>query len=561
MALSDTIKTLGDNIISLVKTRANKDLSNLSSLGESKLGGGSGGLELCDIGMALYVNEAAGKRRRLNGSIVDINDNTRPWLNRLTEIATQNPDLLTTEENWQSEATLNVDGCVYKYVMNYNANNTAVTSVRLPKYPDYIEVTSNNIPVAGNGLTLGVTGKLNNTTTIGNAGLGAYVGNGDLRGWEDLYGKTVGSGATTASVLTNGVGLVTDASKSGIQTSGGIVKLKLYYFIQIATGQETKNNITNDIQLNNPFSFGVNQYFKGEMDNLSWLKSTGDYKPKGGYPSFYNWILTNANANKAGFKLSTASGITDYDFVVNTTNETFRLPLKNGQEGVFASGVKGNGKSLGFTTGSKNFGLMETYNQAVNNVFANRGAFNVNVGKFTPTSWDGENDQALGLTTDPTKSGIIVDITVPSGWNLYYYVGETVQNANLIDAGRIAEELGNKQDVLEYKMVDSYISGTSGYNVWKTPLGYYCEQWGRNRNNTTAVSVTISFLKKFANTDYSVLVGRENQTSNNVTNSQFSANSKTQASFLLQSGYNGGNAVNICDVVWRASGYLATGEY
>lgn len=552
MALSDTIKTLGDNIISLVKTRANKDLSNLSSLGESKLGGGSGGLELCDIGMALYVNEAAGKRRRLNGSIVDINDNTRPWLNKLTEIVTAYPSLLTTEETWQSEKTLSKLGQCGKFVFNYNSANTSVVSVRLPAV-----VNINGLAdMAKCGLIKdeslpNIAGSIRVWTA--HTSSGAFAGTNN-----DFIGRAGGNVRDTGVATFNA-----SRSSSAYQDNAPVQQeaIQYPYFIQIATGQETENNITNDIQLNNPFSFGVSQYFKGEMDNLSWLKSTGDYKPKGGYPSFYNWVLTNANANKAGFKLSTASGITDYDFVVNTTNETFRLPLKNGQEGVFANGVKGNGKSLGFTTGSKNFGLMETYNQAVNNVFANRGAFNVNVGKFTPTSWDGENDQALGLTTDPTKSGIIVDKAVPSGWNLYYYVGETVQNANLIDAGRIAEELGNKQDVLEYKMVDSYISGTSGYNVWKTPLGYYCEQWGRNRNNTTAVSVTISFLKKFANTDYSVLVGRENQTSNNVTNSQFSANSKTQASFLLQSGYNGGNAVNICDVVWRASGYLATGEY
>ena len=41
------------------------------------------------------------------------------------------------------------------------------------------------------------------------------------------------------------------------------------------------------------------------------------------------------------------------------------------------------------------------------------------------------------------------NVTVPPGWNLYFYVGETVQNANLIDAGRIGEQLATKTDMLQ----------------------------------------------------------------------------------------------------------------
>nr|DAH14855.1 MAG TPA: L SHAPED TAIL FIBER PROTEIN [Caudoviricetes sp.] len=252
--------------------------------------------------------------------------------------------------------------------------------------------------------------------------------------------------------------------------------------------------------LNNPFTFGMNQYYKGEMKNLSWLKSYGQEYFKNGHPDFYNWVLTNANAGKEGFKLSTATNITDYDFVVNPTKETFMLPLKNGMEGVFASGVKGNGKSLGFTTGSKDFGLMETANQAVNNVFANRGAFNVPVGKFTPTAWDGEIDQALGVTTDTTKSGIVVDTTVPEGWNLYYYVGETVEGANLIKAGEVWEEISNKQDKCIH-IIDTYVNGTSGYRVWSDG---YCEQWGIVTMPKSA-GVDVTLLKTLKDANYAVM--------------------------------------------------------
>ena len=48
--------------------------------------------------------------------------------------------------------------------------------------------------------------------------------------------------------------------------------------------------------------------------------------------------------------------------------------------------------------------------------------------------------KAVGITTDPTKSGLELS---DSDLYLYFYVGETVQNANLINAGRIEEKLSN----------------------------------------------------------------------------------------------------------------------
>ena len=44
------------------------------------------GLEVCDIGMALYVDETKGLRRRLNGTIVDVNANTQGFVDKLKSI-------------------------------------------------------------------------------------------------------------------------------------------------------------------------------------------------------------------------------------------------------------------------------------------------------------------------------------------------------------------------------------------------------------------------------------------------------------------------------------------
>lgn len=81
---------------------------------------GSGGLEVCDIGMALYVDETKGLRRRLNGQIVAINQNTQGFLTRLKKIVALYPSLLTTEENWQAAKEASDYGQVGKFVLNYD---------------------------------------------------------------------------------------------------------------------------------------------------------------------------------------------------------------------------------------------------------------------------------------------------------------------------------------------------------------------------------------------------------------------------------------------------------
>ena len=230
----------------VVNDKADRDLGNLTKEGDAKLG--KGGLEICDIGMALYVDETKGLRRYLNGQIVDINTNTQAFLNRLLQIKTTNPELFTTESNWQSEALLNIDGCVYKFVLNYSGDN--VVSVRLPKYPDYVEINAGGtLPVVGNGMTLGWTdgnGNYRGTVELANGGLTV----------NSTYGSNLPLSGQTANNFPNNplVGITPDPTKSGIQTTLKQTKLKMRYFIQIATGSETENNIINDIELNNPYS-------------------------------------------------------------------------------------------------------------------------------------------------------------------------------------------------------------------------------------------------------------------------------------------------------------------
>ena len=290
----------------------------------------------------------------------------------------------------------------------------------------------------------------------------------------------------------------------------------------------------NDIELNNPFTFGMSQYYKGEMNNISWLKSNGEYHPKATYPSFYNWVLTNVNAGKYGFKLSTASDITDYDFVINTTDESFRLPLKNGDNIVFAP-KEGSGSILEtFTTSKANTWEESTFTAPVTGWYWTYGTGSITssatrslfLGKGdTAEEWQSARSvgsQGRDLETNHiwlnkgetfminsvevrTRKTYYIEADIP---NLYYYVGETVQNANLIDAGRIGEVLANKADISTPSiqapyLKNTYVNGTSGYRIWSDG---YCEQWGYvGTAGGGNYATTVTLLKTYRDTNYCIM--------------------------------------------------------
>lgn len=537
---------------------------------------GSGGLEVCDIGMSLYIDETKGLRRWLNGQIVAINQNTQGFLTRLKKIVALYPSLLTTEENWQAAKTLSDYGQVGKFVFNYAEDEKTVESVRLPAVVN----VQGLLDLQNLGMT--VEAGLPNIEGM------VYYGHGYLANATGAFyrGNPGSLPRTTDGRVETDYNLIFDASRSnpiyGATDTVQEEAIQYPYYIQIATGQETEVNITNEIELNNPFLFGMSQYFDVEPNNLSWLKSDGVYKPKSVYPDYYNWILENVNKGVEGFKgqegycfiatdssgyywwvstespvvgasvyrydagvnsmffdgtvetltsngftftsifegssytvtrdsskdtsiLHPTAWITDNDFEINTSDETFRLPLKNGTEGMFGGGaVVGNGMSLGLTNGSQTAGLTSlTYHAGVTDrgtLIGVTTGYGLNIGQSVAGSAGFNGIVTAGITTDPEKSGLVVANAgvVPDGWALYYYVGATVQNANLIDAGRMQEQITNINAPSRGYLVQSYVNGTSGYRVYSDG---WCEQWGRISVGLDA-SVSVTFLKPFMNASY-----------------------------------------------------------
>ncbi len=404
------------------------------------------GLEIGDIGIApLGIDETQGKRRYLNGQVITQDQHTG-FTNKLKSAVQLYPSLACTEQEWQTTATLSVGGQVGKFVIDDVAG-----TIRLPKIIMPIQ-----------GLT-----NLASLAEIVQAGLPNITGTGIWGKQSEPTGAIYTTGTSNYGNTSSGNGEKFqgfDASLSnsiyGNSTTVQQEQIQYPYFIQVATGVEESVDVVREIELNNPFCLLDYKYSEYELDNISWLRSNGQWNAKAVFPDAYDLLLRiyNGTETKAGVsvKLSTET-YADTDFVLNTSDETFRLPLKV----ALASGkaVIGNGMTLGLTNGTENFGLAQAPNDWN---FATDG-IGVSVGSSITAS-STTNGKGVGVTADATKSGIELS---DANLYLYFYVGETVQNANLINAGRIEEKLVNKADKIEVdgQWVNNYLELASAVTV------------------------------------------------------------------------------------------------
>lgn len=407
---------------SLSNNNIGKELTNETYWEELSLGGGSG-LEIGDIGIApLGIDETQNKRRYLNGQVIS-QAQFVSFTNKIKAAIELTPSLATSETNWQAEVTNSVNGTCGKFVID-----DEVGTIRLPKYPEYVSKEYVESAVIGNGMALGVTdGTRYGGMSIGSTSTGLF-------GVTSAYGLNVGSSNTSGDMVRNvTAGITTDPTKSGVVAdlkNATTEKIPCKWFIQVATGVEESVDVTREIELNNPFSLLDYKWSEYEITNASWLLSNGQFNSGATYISVYNLLLEIYNGTVAkdgvSVKMSTEA-YTDTDFVINTADTTFRLPIKV----KLASGnaVVGNGMALGLTNGSYNGGL----------VFGTNGTSAVTDSQYGEQVYQGtahgnSSIGVFGVTTDPEKSGLVL---ADNDMYLYFYVGETIQDANIIASSQV----------------------------------------------------------------------------------------------------------------------------
>ena len=159
------------------------------------------------------------------------------------------------------------------------------TYFKVPKLSAYI-IQKENIPVIGNGMTVGLT---DGTGTYGMAGVSAQ----GLGGTSDLFGKNVGihGRGTYTPGANKGMGITTDGTKSGIisdlsnDSFTGRVMIQLFNSTT-DTAVATCNQVLADVSLLNQGDYVIETQLPTEENNYSWYRLyKSGWVEQGGYLS------------------------------------------------------------------------------------------------------------------------------------------------------------------------------------------------------------------------------------------------------------------------------------
>lgn len=139
-------------------------------------------------------------------------------------------------------------------------------------------------------------------------------------------------------------------------------------------------------------------------------------------------------------------------FVYDSVNNTVRLPKYSNK--IYTSSIAstapvlGNGMTLGLQNGTQNLGLKVGAASTWSNNIAATNAYGTNKGT-TGTATDAAANTTVGVTTDPTKSGIIAQLSnITASIDGYYYIviATSTKTEIEVDIDEIATDLNGKAD-------------------------------------------------------------------------------------------------------------------
>lgn len=284
----------------------------------------------------------------------------------------------------------------------------------------------------------------------------------------------------------------------------------------------------------------------------------------GAYEAFCNKVVENVQAGRWSsctedqFNQEVSQTGQCNKFVI--TNDYVRIPkFGNSMYSAVIGGkipVFGNGMILGLTNGTYNYGLVQGSSSDLN---AMANLYGKNVGTALSGS-NGQGSKSLGLTTDPSKSGIEGTLST-NPMTIYYYmvVSTEGQTASVdVDINKVYEDLelkanSNLSNVplnIDY-VVETYKSGTNWYRKYKSG---WIEQGGRILKGTEG-EVTISLLKTMQDTNYNLNIsvyGASSAFASPINAQFFSGWSLTTSSFKIRR-YSGDTVQQMWSVCGQGS--------
>lgn len=151
------------------------------------------------------------------------------------------------------------------------------------------------------------------------------------------------------------------------------------------------------------------------MLNNATPEKVGTIKAYGGETAPVGWLICDGSAISREL-YAELFGVIGTTYGAGDGSTTFNIPNGVVPVGSVAP-AKGNNIAMGFTDSSNNYGLCKDYINPGAKYHLLSGAtsgYGGQVGKTTLANISGDNEILYGLTTDPTKSGIVCDLTLAS---------------------------------------------------------------------------------------------------------------------------------------------------
>ena len=562
----------------------------------------AGGLDILDIGQSFYIDEAEGLRRWLNGQWIDINDHTRPFYERLMKAAARNPEILCTSTEYTNTLYSSPFNQCGKFVVDMKTGKIRLPKIVYAEGPLNISnignINTQRILVAKKEPTdadprgynwysdgwveqygrFGATGSDTNTVvyfpiqfknTLFDVQVNMQYAGSAAASWQYLNARnvTVTKFETVCQASTYHTWRACGYSAK-IPTSADInikVDNTQYYYIQIATGLETVLNIEKTVQLNNPYTLGDSKYSPIILDNSSWMPA-GAHLTRSAYPSYYNMLLDiySGVTTKVGITVKAENDSTKnrLDHTINTTTETFTLPTLNGTENT--PSVNLSECSIDFSTqvtaspttltapynGWFRIGCEYQAEKAVHlynrNTDRNSAMSAGSSGEWIITEiWANKGDLVDINYSATTARFVNFKIATNPGY-LYFYVGDTIQDANIINANKLCDVASTMMGEWDNPSANSRTYCRRFSDGWVEQGGIYYT--GASLANQ---HITLVFPQEFKDTHFvftatplypsggTAAIGSEN----------FNNRTTRSISYFIGSG-------GWCGFSWRASGYF-----
>lgn len=277
--------------------------------------------------------------------------------------------------------------------------------------------------------------------------------------------------------------------------------------------------------------YGYGWYTNNTSDIAGYITSITDND----HFSFFN-VRTQSTVNLVYERLDASNrAITDYMYVLDTANQAFRLPLSVGDEMVpdynsnnmfdiqhLPTYIRSDNHHY-FIAPNNGYAIIQidrensagyTPNYSVN-------GFAMQYGPFWVTNYINWNiplrkGDVLRVWSDRAADefayGRKLFVKATNMAPLYFFVGETMQDANIINVGRIVEAGAQLTTLLHLSeelgpmrtryVVETWNNGTDYYTVYNDG---WCEQGGEVTVSTTTGEYAYNLHKPYVDTNYTVM--------------------------------------------------------